>query len=349
MTKIDINNYELYFLRYIEDRLSAKERAEVEAFLAEHPELQEVMDLYDPAFTLTKDDDLVFADKDLLTHAKPVKVLPMWVKYSSVAAVALLLLLIGGLWLQRGDAVESVIVAKNQGNADTILDENIADKPVLLAENERKPILEPAENIVDNSFKANDSKVVATADETESDIEEEDNVTDVNNIMNVIDDNSTVEYYAENVVEDTPQKQDDETDETVVIEIYSDALAEIVGDDMEEIAEATAEKAEDNVDDEPVVIEEYSYALAIYVVDVNSDYQYNTDRYDTGLAEYAIVDKREEVKEMFAQFSEMTSTLFKRRKEKAEKELMAFANILVSEYNNTKEKINYYIAENVNK
>ena len=119
MTKIDINNYELYFLRYIEDRLSAKERAEVEAFLAEHPELQEVMDLYDPAFTLTKDDDLVFADKDLLTHAKPVKVLPMWVKYSSVAAVALLLLLIGGLWLQRGDVVESVIVAKNQGNADT--------------------------------------------------------------------------------------------------------------------------------------------------------------------------------------------------------------------------------------
>ena len=107
------------------------------------------------------------------------------------------------------------------------------------------------------------------------------------------------------------------------------------------------EIAEDNVDDEPVVIEEYSYALAIYVVDVNSDYQYNTDRYDTGLAEYAIVDKREEVKEMFAQFSEMTSTLFKRRKEKAEKELMAFANILVAEYNNTKEKINYYIAENV--
>ena len=213
---------------------------------------------------------------------------------------------------------------------------------MLLAENERKPMPEPAENIVDNSFKANDSKVVATADETESDIEEEDNVTDVNNIMNVIDDNSTVEYYAENVVEDTPQEQDDETDETVVIEIYSDALAEIVGDDMEEIAE-------DNVDDEPVVIEEYSYALAIYVVDVNSDYQYNTDRYDTGLAEYAIVDKREEVKEMFAQFSEMTSTLFKRRKEKAEKELMAFANILVAEYNNTKEKINYYIAENVNK
>ena len=97
---------------------------------------------------------------------------------------------------------------------------------MLLAENERKPMPEPAENIVDNSFKANESKAVATSDETESDIEEEDNVTDVNNIMNVIDDNSTVEYYAENVVEDTPQEQDDETDETVVIEIYSDALAD---------------------------------------------------------------------------------------------------------------------------
>ena len=52
---------------------------------------------------------------------------------------------------------------------------------------------------------------------------------------------------------------------------------------------------------------------------------------------------------MFSQFAEMTSTLFRYRREKTEGELIEFASILVAGYKEAKEKINYYITENVNK
>ena len=349
MTKIDINNYESYFLRYIEDRLSAEEREEVELFLIQHPELQEMMDLYDPDFTLAKDVDLVFMDKDLLPHAKPTKVLPMWVKYSSVAAVALLMLLIGGLWLQNGNISDTVVLAQNTEKEDSILIKNVTDMPMLLAQNDNKPAALQKENTtikaIDN---ANNAEVVSKPI-AENDTMPEVDVTDVNDILPIEEGNSNAVYFAENVVNDMHQEVIEETDETVVVEIYSNCLAEIGSGSMLLIADATIENTEKELDEEPVVIEEYSYALAEYEVDIHSDYHYTTNRYDEELAEYAIMDRWGKTKEMFSQFAEMTSILFQRGREKGKGELIEFATILVTGYNEAKEKINYYITENVNK
>lgn len=349
MTKIDINNYESYFLRYIEDRLSAEEREEVELFLIQHPELQEMMDLYDPDFTLAKDVDLVFMDKDLLPHAKPTKVLPMWVKYSSVAAVALLMLLIGGLWLQNGNISDTVVLAQNTEKEDSILIENVTDMPMLLAQNDNKPAALQKENTtikaIDN---ANNAEVVSKPI-AENDTMPEVDVTDVNDILPIEEGNSNAVYFAENVVNDMHQEVIEETDETVVVEIYSNCLAEIGSGSMLLIADATIENMEKELDEEPVVIEEYSYALAEYEVDIHSDYHYTTNRYDEELAEYAIMDRWGKTKEMFSQFAEMTSILFQRGREKGKGELIEFATILVTGYNEAKEKINCYITENVNK
>ena len=76
---------------------------------------------------------------------------------------------------------------------------------------------------------------------------------------------------------------------------------------------------------------------------------FRSNRYDEELAEYAIMDRWGKTKEMFSQFAEMTSILFQRGREKGKGELIEFATILVTGYNEAKEKINCYITENVNK
>ena len=349
MTKIDINNYESYFLRYIEERLSAEEREEVELFLIQHPELQEMMDLYDPDFTIAKDVDLVFVDKDLLPHAKPAKVLPMWVKYSSVAAVALLMLLIGGFWLQNGNISDIVFLTQNAEKEDSILIKNVTDMPMLLAQNDNKPAALQKENIAVKAINnANNAEVVSKS-MAENDTMPEVEVTDLSDILPIEDNNSNIVYFAENVANDIHQEVIEETNETVVVEIYSNCLTEIGSGSMVQIADVTIENTEKELDEESVVIEEYSYALAEYEVDIHSDYHYTTNRYDEELAEYAIMDRWGKTKEMFSQFAEMTSTLFRYRREKTEGELIEFASILVAGYKEAKEKINYYITENVNK
>lgn len=58
------NNYEEYFLLYVDNELSAAERKEVEEFVASHPDLQEELDtLMD---MILSPDDIHFADKSSL-------------------------------------------------------------------------------------------------------------------------------------------------------------------------------------------------------------------------------------------------------------------------------------------
>ena len=119
--KINIDNYELYFLRYIEGRLSEEERKEVETFLIQHPDLKEIMDMYDPSFTLVKDEELVFDDKDsLMRPTKSSFVMPLWVRYASVAAVALFVVSVGLVWMQRQQPTQNIVLADNAIDIDII-------------------------------------------------------------------------------------------------------------------------------------------------------------------------------------------------------------------------------------
>ena len=60
---INKDNYESFFLRYIEGRLSESEQKELEAFLLQNPETKELLELYDPMLTLEKDESLTFDKK----------------------------------------------------------------------------------------------------------------------------------------------------------------------------------------------------------------------------------------------------------------------------------------------
>lgn len=80
---INTDNYELYFFQYQEGMLDESARREVEAFMAQHPDLAEEMTLYAEAPVLTAE-EAAFPFKESL-HRKEPPVL--WWRYAAAAAV----------------------------------------------------------------------------------------------------------------------------------------------------------------------------------------------------------------------------------------------------------------------
>lgn len=320
MSKINKDNYELYFLRYIEDRLSVEERKEVEEFLLQNPELKQEMDLYDASLVIERNDDLVFEHKDMLLHQTTSKILPMWVKYSSVAAVALVVIMIGWNLMISNNASEKIIIAENieKENVSFIEDNDDNDIWVSDDDEDNNAVLEKT---VQDKHQDNDNittKINATNNEW-------------NNVKVA---NEEILYLAENKVDEPEINADDAEVEDidnmpVVIEIHTDALAEIINENIE-----------DTEDMETVVVETHSYALADYVVDFNDEYHYSTDDYELAL---------NEKEDIWDRFTKLTESLFSYGKNKAERNFGKYIDFISNEYATTKEKFNRYLAENVNK
>ena len=115
---ITTDNYEEYFYRYCEGELATEERAAVEAFAAQHPELAEELSLYDPDLKL-EEAPLPYPDKErLLRHED--KVMPLW-RWAAAACVAAVL--VGGVWLLWPDgksAVQTGMVAQTRQPAPEV-------------------------------------------------------------------------------------------------------------------------------------------------------------------------------------------------------------------------------------
>lgn len=89
MEKIDNNNYEMWLLRYAEGELSAAERAEVEAWLADHPEAAEELALYNEAPRLEADESVRYGAVPR-QHTHPLW--PALLRWSAAAAVVVALM-----------------------------------------------------------------------------------------------------------------------------------------------------------------------------------------------------------------------------------------------------------------
>ena len=91
--KTNLENYEERFVDYMEGQLDAAEMKEVEAFVAQHPELEEDFKLF-CSTKLVPDTDVVFTKKEsLMKPAATVR--PLFVRILAAAACVALLIGIG--------------------------------------------------------------------------------------------------------------------------------------------------------------------------------------------------------------------------------------------------------------
>lgn len=94
--KINLNNYEEYFFNAVENNLTAEQKAEVDLFLALHPELQDQFDAWKHS-VLPVESEIVFANKKLLLKPEPGRTFSLFSNFylwSAVAAGLLLLLIL---------------------------------------------------------------------------------------------------------------------------------------------------------------------------------------------------------------------------------------------------------------
>lgn len=91
--KTNLENYEERFVDYMEGQLNASEMKEVEAFVAQHPELEEDFKLF-CASKLEPDTAIVFTQKEKLMKPKTV-VMPLFAKIAAIAASVALLIGLG--------------------------------------------------------------------------------------------------------------------------------------------------------------------------------------------------------------------------------------------------------------
>ncbi len=313
--KINTDNYELYFLRYIEGRLSDEERREVETFLIKHPDLKEIMDMYDPFFTLAKDEELVFDDKDsLMRPTKSSFVMPLWVRYASVAAVALFVVSVGLVWMQRQQPIQNVLLADNAVDIDVIEEKYVPMISDSTIDSEKlEEVISTTRNVM---HKDNQRETMLLAQAEPEPVETEQSSIEVEDELLNVD---TTTYIYENLSE----------------EIYYAMNTE---ENMLDIEEET--------DDNDVYLEDYSNTLIAY--NVGRATENTMDDVDTIYCEYTDLDIDEPMP-LIEQFREMFTTLFKDKKEKVESELIEYADYVKLAYQEKKEEISMYIASRVEK
>lgn len=93
MMNINDNNYELWLLRYAEQELTEAERAEVEQWLASHPEAAEELALYNEAPRLERKEEVRYAATTYQHNERPLWG-AAW-RWAAAAAVVLALMVPG--------------------------------------------------------------------------------------------------------------------------------------------------------------------------------------------------------------------------------------------------------------
>ena len=94
---LSISSYEDYFLLYIDDELSTKDKADVELFVLQHPELQAEFMLLKQ--TKLNPEPIVFANKELLYQKEEKEKPVIYMQWRRIAVAAALIGLVFSIWM----------------------------------------------------------------------------------------------------------------------------------------------------------------------------------------------------------------------------------------------------------
>ncbi len=94
---LSMSSYETYFLLYIDDELSAKDKADVELFVLQHPALQAEFMLMKQ--TKLTPEPIVFANKEILYRKEEKEKPVIYMQWRRIAVAAALIGLIFSLWM----------------------------------------------------------------------------------------------------------------------------------------------------------------------------------------------------------------------------------------------------------
>lgn len=132
MMNINNDNYELWLLRYAEQKLTEAERFEVEQWIASHPETAEELALYNEAPRLTK-------DESVKASVVPQHSIPLWpiVLRWAAAASVVAVLMIPAMHKVIAPSIEPMLVA----NLDSLeITDNLESLDNLNKQDHQKPL-----------------------------------------------------------------------------------------------------------------------------------------------------------------------------------------------------------------
>ncbi len=124
---LSISSYETYFLLYIDNELSTNEKADVELFVLQHPQLQaEFMLLKQTKLT---PEQVIFINKELLYRKEEKERPVIYLQWRRIAVAAALIGLIFSLWMIESDKWSNKNIQTNaaNNNAKTIEPNQIID------------------------------------------------------------------------------------------------------------------------------------------------------------------------------------------------------------------------------
>lgn len=145
-TPININNYEESFLSYIDNELSAGEKAAVEQLVKTNPAAKKELELLQQ--TKLQPETIVFTNKEsLYRREEKVRSLPVrW--WRAAAAILILALGLTAVWVMNNKSIDDAPVARKPVNPQVSPVENKIDQPVQEAIAENNNNIAPANEVI---------------------------------------------------------------------------------------------------------------------------------------------------------------------------------------------------------
>ncbi len=158
--EVNLNNYEEFFVLYVDEELNPELRREVETFAASHAGKLEELGLMLQT-RIHPDLNVVFADKDVLYRKEKVRAVYYFSTWRIVAVAAMILLALGIFWVinQNDSKVLPPEIAKTEvepEKKETVKEESPKDN-IILPEESKQQLAETNQSVREN--RNNDKKI----------------------------------------------------------------------------------------------------------------------------------------------------------------------------------------------